>query len=85
MYVAIVLMPINFCKQKAPDDGSDEPKRVVRCRVAYLSCISTLHNTDEFQAANGVLENLDFEHQLRTKCQFFFAMNQVACTSTATH
>jgi hypothetical protein len=48
-----------------PDDGSDEPKRVVRYRMACLLCISTLRITDEFQAANEILENLvDFEHQL---------------------
>jgi hypothetical protein len=56
-----------------PDDGSDEPKRVVRCRTANLLCISTLRITDAFQAANEVLENLVyFEHQLRTKCRGFF-------------
>jgi hypothetical protein len=31
-----------FVKKKVPDDGSDEPKCVVRCRMAYLLCISTL-------------------------------------------
>ena len=57
-----------------PDDGSDEPKRAVCCRTAYLFFLHfSATYTDEFQAANEVLENLvDFEHQLWTKYQVFF-------------
>ena len=57
-----------------PDDGSDEPKRVVRYRTAYLLCtrISTLRITDEFQVANEVLEKQNTNSERNVS--FFFPL-----------